>query len=172
MTDPPADSKAPNPRNLVVQAEPSLRPSARGRALILIVFVLLLGIACLLPALALEGAATQWRGIEALVLGPMALKFMQLAWLANLFALLALYRVMNHPGKLVIVFTAIAFVLSLDTLTLFGQDIALTDHGGQVRVVGLCGGFYVWLLTLLWPCLALMLLRIRPAQRVRGDFSG
>jgi hypothetical protein len=151
----------------------SLRPSARGRALILIVFVCLYAVASWLPALTLEGAAVHWRGVELLVLGPMGLKSMQFAWLANLFAGLALYRVMNKPGVLVIVLETLALVVAMDTLMLFGQEMPLGDRqGSMVRVVGFASGFYFWLLALAWPFFALMLLRIRPPQRVRGDFNG
>jgi H+/Cl- antiporter ClcA len=103
----------------------------------------------------------------------MGLKSMQFAWLANLFAGLALYRVMNKPGVLVIVLEALALVVAMDTLMLFGQEMPLGDRQGSiVRVVGFASGFYLWLLALAWPFVALMLLRIRPPQRVRGDFNG
>ena len=154
-------------------SQPSLRPSARGRALILIVYLGIMALACALPALVLEGAADYWRGIELLVLGSMGLKLMQFGWFANVLALLALHRVMNKPSPLVIVLSALAFLLAMDTLRMFGQEIPLPNHEGHtVRVVSLGMGFYLWLLALLWPAFALMLLRIKPPARVRGDFAG
>ena len=153
-------------------AEPSLRASARGRALILLTFVILYAVASWLPALTLEGAATHWRGVELLVLGPMGFKSMQFGWAANLLAGLALYRVMNKPGPMVFVLTLLALCVAMDTLTLFGQEFPLGNKPGVVRVVGLATGFYVWLLGLAWPFFALMLLRIKPPVKVRGEFTG
>ncbi|MDB6139225.1 MAG: hypothetical protein JWO94_2297 [Verrucomicrobiaceae bacterium] len=143
------------------------RPSARGRALMLLAFVALYGIACWLPALHLTGRRQVWSGMEVMVMGPMALRLGQFGWLANPAAIIALRSVMSGRTRLAIPCSVLAALLALHTPWLIGHQITLgPEPFNFVRVVSLGAGYYVWLAALLLPlAFALLLRRQRPGRR-------
>jgi hypothetical protein len=131
---------------------PSYTPSAPTRTLMLSVFVLAYALSCGLPALYLEGQASEWRGFYLLVVGVMGFEHQQFAWLGNLAAVAALMACMNGGVKRARFFGAIALGLGLSTLTLFGQVIHLGGHDlNIVRVTSLGPGYYFWLLAIASP---------------------
>ena len=142
-------------------------PSARGRAFLLLAFVLLYGVACWLPALHLTGRRDVFAGVEVMVLGPLSLRLGQFAWLANLPAVLALYFVMKGRTGAAMTLSGAAFVLGLHTFWLLEKEIPLGEESfNKVRVVSVGVGAYVWLAALLLPLAAAFLLRHqRPVPR-------
>ena len=135
-------------------------PSARGRALILITFVLLYGVACWLPAVHLAGRREVWAGVEVMVMGPWGMRFGQLGWFANLTALIALRCVMTGRTLATIVLTTASIILGLQALWLPGRVIPLgPEEFNEVRVISLSSGYYVWMAALIVPLLAALLLR-------------
>ena len=152
---------------------PGIRPSARGRALILLSFVLVFGTACALPAFYLDHEPYVWRGVHLLVLGAMGLKTGLYGWLANLPALLALRGVMQGWGMAAPVLSVLSMIVGLHTLTVFGRDLQVGAQAYHVvHVVALGPGFYVWLLALLHPFIIFMLLRQKLGRRTAEDFVG
>ena len=143
-------------------------PSARGRAFILLSFVLLFAAACALPALHLTGRREVWTGVELIAMGWMGLTLGQYGWLANPAVLIALLLAMRGRTSLAIIFSFIAAALGLHTLWLLGHEIKLGDEPfNTVRVVSLGAGYYVWMTGLLQPLAVASLLRHqRPKSRV------
>jgi hypothetical protein len=147
-------------------------PSAKGKALILLGFVALYTIACGLPALHLEGPQRQWYGVELMVMGPLGLKYRQIAWFANIDAVIALWCVMQGRTTAAIVLTGVAFGLALQTLWLPGMVIPVGEQEFEkVRVLGVGAGFYVWVAALLIPLAAAFLLR-HSRTKSRTEFAG
>jgi hypothetical protein len=127
-------------------------PSARGKALILLSFVGVYGIACALPAFYLTGRRDLWSGMEVMVIGPCALRFGQLGWLANLTALAALRCVMKGRPRMAVFLTAASVGLGLHVLSLPGKVIPLgPEEFNEVRIVSIGSGYYVWMAALLIP---------------------
>jgi hypothetical protein len=127
-------------------------PSAPTRTLMLAVFTLLYAVSCALPALYLEGQATEWYGFYLLVVGAMGVKYQQFSWFANVAALLGLIACMKGGVKRSRSCSAVAFFLGLHALTLFGKTLQLSGHElDRVRVVELGLGYYAWLLALISP---------------------
>lgn len=156
-------------------AKPTVRerPSARGRALILMSFVSIFATACALPAFHLDNEPYVWRGVHLLVLGVMGVKIGIYGWLANLPALLALRGVMQGWGMATPLCSVAALLMGLHTLAVFGRDIQVGAHSyNVVHVVALGPAFYVWLIALLQPLLAFLLLRQGRARRSPEDFTG
>ena len=151
----------------VPQPDIPFAPSARGRALLLLAFVIVYAAACSLPALYLTGRRDSWSGVEVMVLGPFGLQIGQFAWLANVAAALALWLVMKgRPGPAI--FSGVmAFVLGLHTLWLPGTEVLLgSEPFNSVQVVSVGPGYFVWMAAMLVPLAAAFLLRQpRPTQR-------
>ncbi len=148
------------------------RPSAPGRAFLLLAYVVLYAIACALPALHLEGIRTTWSGVEAMVLGSLGVRLGHYSWLANIPGLAALWCVMKGRTKAAIACSVLAVLLSLQTFWLPGTEISLgSESFNRVRVVSVGAGCYVWIAALLLPLAAALLLR-RPPLRARKDFAG
>jgi hypothetical protein len=130
----------------------SVAPSAPTRTLMLAIFTLLYAVSCALPALYLEGQATQWRGFYLLVVGALGVKYQQFSWFANVAALLGLVACMKGGVKRSRTCAVVAFFLALHALSLFGDTLQLSGHElDRVRVVELGPGYYVWLLAVISP---------------------
>ena len=140
--------------------QPGQQPSARSRALILLSFVVVFGVASIMPAFYLDHEPYVWRGVHLLVLGVMGLKMGQYGWLANPLVLVALIGVMKGWRRVVPVLSVGAMLTGLHTLTVFGRDLQVGAHTYNVlHVIALGPGFYVWLAALLHPFVVFMLLR-------------
>jgi hypothetical protein len=162
-------------RTIFDEAEAALPvpPSARGRAIILLAFVLVYSVACGLTAFHLEGQQERWTGVQLLVFGVVALKLGQFAWLANLTVIVALRAVMNGQTRTAQIWSGVSMLLSFHTFALFGQEIALgPQEFNHVRLVALGSGYYVWLLALLLPLIITLLLPLNPRLRKKRDFRG
>ena len=127
-------------------------PSARSRSLILGVFTLLYAVAAMLPALYWQGQEQMWRGYYVLVVGVYGLQVGQYGWLANVLAVLALYACLHGGVKRSRSCSALALVVAMHTMALFGQTVHLGEHDfNVVQLTAVGPAFYLWLLALACP---------------------
>ena len=146
-------------------------PSARGRALILLSFVVVYSVACALPAVRLTGRRDAFAGVEVMVMGWHGLRMAQYGWLANFPALIALRCVMQGRTLYAIILAAVSLLLGLHSFWLMGHEIVLGDEPlNTVRVVSLASGYYVWMATLALPLAFALLLR-RPRSISQAAWS-
>ena len=148
-------------------------PTARGRAIILLSFVLIYTLACGFTAFHLDGQQQRWNGVQVLVFGLAGLKMMQFAWLANITVIVALRAVMQGQTRTAQIWSVVSLLLALHTFALFGQEISLGRQDfNTVRLVSLGAGYYLWLLALLLPLIITLLRRFNTKFRRRHEFAG
>ena len=148
-------------------------PTARGRAIILLSFVLIYTLGCGFTAFHLDGQQQRWNGVQVLVFGLAGLKMMQFAWLANITVIVALRAVMQGQTRTAQIWSVVSLLLALHTFALFGQEISLGRQDfNTVRLVSLGAGYYLWLLALLLPLIITLLRRFNTKFRRRHEFAG
>jgi hypothetical protein len=127
-------------------------PDARTRALVLILFLLVYGTACALPAFYMTGQVSMWRGAHLMTLGVLALRLGQLGWLANIAALVALRAAMAGHRLHTALSSVLAVLLGLHSLKLLQHEVSIGPGDfNVVRLFAFGPGFYVWFVAMLIP---------------------
>ncbi len=137
-------------------------------AMLLVSSVVLFLVACALPALAFKrdsGLSEQTSGLSALTMGWLALKPPQVGWLANVFVVIAWIATLARAPVLARIAALLAVLAGLSSLMLF-RDPAPAGSTGQMWLMDLLPGFYVWIVSLLDALIAAMLVTVR---RPRAD---
>jgi hypothetical protein len=148
-------------------------PSAPGRTLILGVFTLLMGVACVLPALVWrwQGQEQIWRGFYVLVVGALGIREHQYAWLANPLAVAAVVMCLKGIVGWARFASLAAVVVGLHTLSLFGKTVPLGEQAfNSVQLTDMGPGFWAWLVALASPfILSFVPMQLPPVEREEDD---